>query len=223
MRHVATVERLLTLPPGAFRPPPKVHRPSSGSASTRRNRRSPTRRLRRARAGDLHSQRRKTLANALQARSIEPTALRLALPPAGLDGRRRPETLSVAEFARARRCFARRSLSCAIVSAVTRSACPMCFRRSQQPDRRSARQPAPTLRRAQRLTERGARLRCPVRSAGNVGATSGSARVPHARSRSARRARRVRHEHAGAHRGATRRSSSTPASCSRTPICSASI
>jgi 16S rRNA (adenine1518-N6/adenine1519-N6)-dimethyltransferase len=97
-RH-AHVERALTLPPGAFRPPPKVHsalvrlrfeamepRPVSDQIFTR---------LTQA----IFTRRRKTLANALLAFDgsihLAPAeALRLA----AIDGVRRPETLSIAEL-----------------------------------------------------------------------------------------------------------------------------
>jgi 16S rRNA (adenine1518-N6/adenine1519-N6)-dimethyltransferase len=92
--------RLLTLPPGAFRPPPKVH-----SAIVRLVFRPPTvviadepsfERLVRT----LFQQRRKTLSNALEpfaaARGLDgPAAVRAA----GLDPRRRPETLQLSELA----------------------------------------------------------------------------------------------------------------------------
>lgn len=97
----ADVDRLMTLPPGAFRPPPKVT-----SAVVRLRFRPPS-----ADAGDLEVfervvrgtflQRRKTLGNALK-----PVAAALGresselIEKSGLDPTRRPETLTVAEFAR---------------------------------------------------------------------------------------------------------------------------
>ena len=101
VQHTADVERLLSLPPGAFRPPPRVH-----SALVRVRFREP-----RPPAHDpqafaalvqaIFTRRRKTLANALQA---FPLSARLppgaALERAGIDGRRRPETLAVAELVR---------------------------------------------------------------------------------------------------------------------------
>ena len=101
VQHTADVERLLSLPPGAFRPPPRVR-----SALVRVRFRDP-----RPPAGDprtfaglvqaIFTRRRKTLANALLA---FPLSSRLppgaALERAGIDGRRRPETLSVAELVR---------------------------------------------------------------------------------------------------------------------------
>lgn len=96
---LADVERLLTLPPGAFRPPPKVtsavvrlrfHPPSVavGDQAT----------FERVVRG-VFLQRRKTLANALKpvADSLGQSASDL-IDKAGLDPSRRPETLSTAEF-----------------------------------------------------------------------------------------------------------------------------
>ncbi|MEZ5290214.1 MAG: 16S rRNA (adenine(1518)-N(6)/adenine(1519)-N(6))-dimethyltransferase RsmA [Vicinamibacterales bacterium] len=95
----ADVRRLLDLPPGAFRPRPKV-----ASALVRLSYRPPP-------PGVVHPalisrlvraafmQRRKTLANALKplaaADGLDPAA---AIAAAGLDGRRRPETLQLLEF-----------------------------------------------------------------------------------------------------------------------------
>ena len=98
---VADVERVLTLPPGAFRPAPKVT-----SAVVRLRFRPPT-----ADVGDratferivrgMFLQRRKTLGNALKpvASALGQTAPEL-LERAGLDGSKRPGTLTVAEIAR---------------------------------------------------------------------------------------------------------------------------
>ena len=101
VQHTADVERLLSLPPGAFRPPPKVR-----SALVRVRFREP-----RPPADDpalfaalvqaIFTRRRKTLANALLA---FPLSSRLppgaALERAAIDGRRRPETLAVSELVR---------------------------------------------------------------------------------------------------------------------------
>jgi 16S rRNA (adenine1518-N6/adenine1519-N6)-dimethyltransferase len=101
VQHTADVERLLSLPPGAFRPPPQVR-----SALVRVRFREP-----RPPADDqktfaalvqaIFTRRRKTLANALLAfhlsSRLSPGA---ALERAALDGRRRPETLTVAELVR---------------------------------------------------------------------------------------------------------------------------
>lgn len=109
MQHSASVKRLLALPPGAFRPQPKVHsvlvrltfHPPTPAVA------DPATFVRLVQA--VFTRRRKTLANALLAYgayrggdvsrgAARPPAA--ALQRAGLDGTRRPETLSVAEFAR---------------------------------------------------------------------------------------------------------------------------
>ena len=93
----ATVTRLLDLPPGAFRPPPKVRstvvRLTYGPASARVSDEARFERLVRT----MFTQRRKTLANALK--PVDANAGRI-LADAGFDGRRRPETLQVKEIAR---------------------------------------------------------------------------------------------------------------------------
>ena len=100
VRLLADVERLLSLPPGAFRPPPKVH-----SAVVRLRFRPPE-----VDPGDrdtfariargLFFHRRKTLANALDpvAHAFGQSA-QTVLRRAGLEGGRRPQTLSVADVA----------------------------------------------------------------------------------------------------------------------------
>ena len=96
----ADVTRVLSLPPGAFRPPPKVH-----SAVIRLTFRPP-----KVDVGDpdafvrmvrsTFTQRRKTLGNALKAYAAETgTAARAAFEATGIDPQRRPETLELAEFA----------------------------------------------------------------------------------------------------------------------------
>ena len=97
----ADVDRLLSLPPGAFRPPPKV-----ASAVVRLRFRPPA-----ADVGNpavfeklvrgVFLQRRKTLANALKpvADSLGRSAPQV-LEKAALDGTRRPETLALDEMAR---------------------------------------------------------------------------------------------------------------------------
>jgi len=101
VRHGADVKRLLSLPPGAFRPAPNVH-----SAVVRLQfhpDEPPARdelvfeRLTQA----IFTRRRKTLANALLAYPPS-SGVRVAevLRHAGLDGRRRPETLEIAELVR---------------------------------------------------------------------------------------------------------------------------
>ena len=98
--HAASVERLLSLPPGAFRPAPKVESsvvrlrfhaddPAVGSRATFE-----------AVVQAVFTRRRKTLANALLAyRALDRRAIDRALAATRIDGRRRPETLDVPEFA----------------------------------------------------------------------------------------------------------------------------
>ena len=96
----ADVTRVLVLPPGAFRPPPKVY-----SAVVRLAFRPPKEDVGEPEAfirmvRSMFTQRRKTLGNALKPYSVEtgkpaPEMLRVA----GIDPRRRPETLELAEFA----------------------------------------------------------------------------------------------------------------------------
>lgn len=97
----ADVRRLLALPPGAFRPPPRVH--SAVVGLTFRPPRVPLRdpdvfeRMVRG----VFTQRRKTLANALAPFAAERGAgARQALEAAGIDPARRAETLDLAELAR---------------------------------------------------------------------------------------------------------------------------
>jgi 16S rRNA (adenine1518-N6/adenine1519-N6)-dimethyltransferase len=98
IRHHAAAERILALPPGAFRPPPKVHSavvrlrfhppdpaPHDAAVFTTMTR-------------AIFTRRRKTLANALEA--YRPTGIDQALRRAALDGRRRPETLTIDELVR---------------------------------------------------------------------------------------------------------------------------
>jgi 16S rRNA (adenine1518-N6/adenine1519-N6)-dimethyltransferase len=97
----ADVRRLLTLPPGAFRPQPKVH-----SAVVRLTFRPPAVPLGNEAAFErmvrsMFTQRRKTLANALKPFAEERgCAAAEALAAAGIDPRRRPETLQLTELAR---------------------------------------------------------------------------------------------------------------------------
>lgn len=103
----AEVRRVLTLPPGAFRPPPKVH-----SAVVALRFREPVVRLRdeegfAAMVRSMFTQRRKTLPNALRAYAeSRGRAAREAVVSAGLDPRRRPETLQLEELARLADVFA---------------------------------------------------------------------------------------------------------------------
>jgi 16S rRNA (adenine1518-N6/adenine1519-N6)-dimethyltransferase len=103
----AAVTRLLAIPPGAFRPPPDVR-----SALIRIAFRPPPFELEdpvlfERMVRSMFTQRRKTLANAL-----EPFAASIgarpagALAAAGIDPRRRPETLEVIEIARLADTFA---------------------------------------------------------------------------------------------------------------------
>jgi len=101
LQHVATIDILLKLPAGAFRPAPNVlsalvrlrfHPPLPAVAS-------PQTFTGIVRA--VFTRRRKTLANALHAvDTSEQRSFGPVLEEAGLDGRRRPETLTLEEFAR---------------------------------------------------------------------------------------------------------------------------
>jgi 16S rRNA (adenine1518-N6/adenine1519-N6)-dimethyltransferase len=101
IRHVATVERLLQLPAGAFRPAPKVlssvvrlqfHAPAPAVRDPR---------VFAAMTQAMFTRRRKTMANALLAYSgASSTPPGAALALAGIDPQRRPETLAVDEIAR---------------------------------------------------------------------------------------------------------------------------
>ena len=93
----ATVSRLLDLPPGAFVPAPRVRstvvRLSFGETGFRVSDEPLFERIVRT----MFQQRRKTLANALKSFNRDAAE---GVRRAGLDGRRRPETLTLAEFAR---------------------------------------------------------------------------------------------------------------------------
>jgi 16S rRNA (adenine1518-N6/adenine1519-N6)-dimethyltransferase len=97
----ADVRRVLTLPPGAFRPQPKVH-----SAVVRLAFRPPAVALSDELAFErmvrsMFTQRRKTLANALKPfAEREGRPAPEALAAAGIDPSRRPETLQLTELAR---------------------------------------------------------------------------------------------------------------------------
>ena len=98
---LANVERLFTLPPGAFRPQPKVT-----SAVVRLTFHSPAaevgdRRIFERLVRGIFLQRRKTLTNALEpvAKSLDRLASDL-IARAGVDGRKRPEALSLDDVAR---------------------------------------------------------------------------------------------------------------------------
>ena len=107
VQHAADVERLLALPPGAFRPPPKVR---SVLVRVRFRQPRPLADDRKIFAGLIQSiftRRRKTLVNALLAfplsSQLSPIA---ALERAAIDGHRRPETLAVEELVRLANVFA---------------------------------------------------------------------------------------------------------------------
>jgi 16S rRNA (adenine1518-N6/adenine1519-N6)-dimethyltransferase len=97
----ADVDLLLTLPPGAFRPAPKVQ-----SAVVRLRYRPPVVPVTNVNRFEslvrtLFTQRRKMLSNALAPfAAAHGVDSRAALEQAGFEGRRRPETLSLAELAR---------------------------------------------------------------------------------------------------------------------------
>ncbi|MGE3276236.1 MAG: 16S rRNA (adenine(1518)-N(6)/adenine(1519)-N(6))-dimethyltransferase RsmA [Vicinamibacterales bacterium] len=103
----ADVTRLLTLPPGAFRPPPQVwsavvrlkFRPCPVALADE------TLLVRMVRS--VFTQRRKTLGNALKGfAGSTPVSAGSALAQAGIDPQRRPETLQLVEFARLADVFA---------------------------------------------------------------------------------------------------------------------
>ncbi len=97
----ADVERVLTLPPGAFRPPPKVT-----SAVVRLRFRPPAVDVGDPRAFEqvvrgMFLQRRKMLVNALApVAAARGRSAAQVLQEAGIDGRRRPETLTLEEVSR---------------------------------------------------------------------------------------------------------------------------
>src|SRR5688500_11846848 len=104
----ADVKRVLSLPPGAFRPPPKVH-----STVVRLTFRPPQvaiadQELFVRMVRTMFTQRRKTISNALQPfgveRGVDPVR---ALAAAGIDSKRRPETLELAEMAALAAAFSR--------------------------------------------------------------------------------------------------------------------
>jgi 16S rRNA (adenine1518-N6/adenine1519-N6)-dimethyltransferase len=101
LQREATIERLLTLPPGAFRPQPQVRstllrlqfHPAVPAARDEHAFQSLVR--------SVFTRRRKTLANALTAytAAVHFSAVEV-LQRAAIDPRRRPETLDLAEFVR---------------------------------------------------------------------------------------------------------------------------
>src|SRR5262249_9528115 len=96
VQQVATVEQLLVIPPGAFRPVPRVQSPLVGLRSA-----EPQPAARDAQVFDglvnaIFTRRRKTLQNALHAFAAPGSISSAeALAATGIDGRRRPETLSL--------------------------------------------------------------------------------------------------------------------------------
>ena len=102
----ADVTSLLTLPPGAFRPAPKVW-----SALVRLTFRPPTVTVADPKAFEtmvrgLFAYRRKMLANAIRIHAgLDATRTSKVLAAAGLDGRRRPGTLHLTELARLAQVF----------------------------------------------------------------------------------------------------------------------
>jgi 16S rRNA (adenine1518-N6/adenine1519-N6)-dimethyltransferase len=101
LQREATIERLLTLPPGAFRPQPQVRstllrlrfHPVLPAARDEHAFQSLVR--------SVFTRRRKTLANALSAYTAPvPFSAQDVLERAAIDPRRRPETLSLVEFVR---------------------------------------------------------------------------------------------------------------------------
>jgi 16S rRNA (adenine1518-N6/adenine1519-N6)-dimethyltransferase len=97
----ADVTRVLDLPPGAFRPPPRVQSSVVHLRFVEPRVPLPGERVFDSLVRALFTQRRKTIQNALRpfatARGLEPAAL---LASAGLEARRRPETFSLEELAR---------------------------------------------------------------------------------------------------------------------------
>jgi 16S rRNA (adenine1518-N6/adenine1519-N6)-dimethyltransferase len=97
----ARMERCLNLPPGAFRPPPKVRSTVVRLVFHRPDDVVPDEESFRAFAQAIFSRRRKTIANALLAwRGSAQLSPAEALTRAALDGRRRPETFTREELVR---------------------------------------------------------------------------------------------------------------------------
>jgi 16S rRNA (adenine1518-N6/adenine1519-N6)-dimethyltransferase len=101
IRHAADIDRVFDLPRGAFRPAPKVE---STVVRLRFHEDQPPVKSREAMATLVQAaftRRRKTVANALLAyRPGDKGAIDSALARSGIDGRRRPETLDIADFVR---------------------------------------------------------------------------------------------------------------------------
>ena len=101
VRLSADVERLLNLPAGAFRPPPKVLSALVRLRFHAPNPRPANRQIFARMVQAIFTRRRKTLENALLAfRPGDRAAISAALHQSGIDGRRRPETLDIPELVR---------------------------------------------------------------------------------------------------------------------------
>lgn len=104
----ADVTRVLSLPPGAFRPQPKVHSAVVRLVFRPRKVAIPDHDLFVRMVRTMFTQRRKTISNALKPfgveRGVDPVP---ALAAAGIDPRRRPETLDLAEMAALAAAFSR--------------------------------------------------------------------------------------------------------------------
>jgi len=99
VRRLADVEPLLTLPPGAFRPAPKVFSAVARLRFTEPKVALPRPDLFERLVKTIFSQRRKTLANALKPLCPGPGAATALVARAGIDSRRRPGTLDLPELA----------------------------------------------------------------------------------------------------------------------------
>jgi 16S rRNA (adenine1518-N6/adenine1519-N6)-dimethyltransferase len=99
-RLYADAEIMMTLPPGAFRPPPRVHsavvrfKPVPGTRIPDKDLRRVFRRVVR----QAFQTRRKTLPNALKSTGVEKPRLKEAIASVGLDLRIRPERVSFEKF-----------------------------------------------------------------------------------------------------------------------------
>lgn len=111
VRHRASVTRLLNLPPGAFRPAPKVQ---STVVRLEFHEASPAVVDESILAGvtsAVFTRRRKTIANALLAYGgVTSATAKRALAAAGIDPARRPETLTIGEFGQLADAVARQSM-----------------------------------------------------------------------------------------------------------------
>ena len=109
LQRWAHVERLLSLPPGAFRPPPTVHSSVVRLVFHPPDSPVPDEQMFRRFVQAVFTRRRKTLANALLAYAGSAfVSVPDALREAEIDGRRRPETLRIGEFTRLAGVFYRR-------------------------------------------------------------------------------------------------------------------